>query len=57
MEIAEITPWLLSGEEALQVSPSSGNISVASRMYNELMIIAVNKGMPLKATSESANSG
>ncbi len=44
IEIAEITPWLLSGDEAHLVSSASDNISVASRMNNgRLLIIAVNK--------------
>jgi hypothetical protein len=44
MEVAELTPWLLSDEEALPVESSSKNIIVSSRVHEgQLMIMAVNK--------------
>jgi hypothetical protein len=44
VEVAELTPWLLSDEENIPVSSSSKNISVTSRVHNgQLLIIAVNK--------------
>jgi hypothetical protein len=51
MEVAELTPWLLSDEEALQVESYSQNISVASRLHNgQLIVMAVNKiNEPLNA--------
>ncbi len=51
VEVAELTPWLLSDEETLPVESYSGNILVASRMHNgQLIIMAVNKrNQPLRA--------
>jgi hypothetical protein len=44
LEIAELTPWLLSEEEANSVESFSGNIAVTSRLHNgQLVILAVNK--------------
>ena len=44
VEVAELTPWLLSDEETLPVESSSKNILVSSRLHNgQLMIMAVNK--------------
>jgi hypothetical protein len=44
MEIAELTPWLLSDEEPGKVESSSGNIIVSSRLYHgQLMVMAANK--------------
>lgn len=44
VEVAELTPWLLSDEEALPVVSSSKNILVTSKVHNgQLMIIAVNR--------------
>jgi hypothetical protein len=44
MEVAELTPWLLSDEETLRVESYSKNILVSSRVHNgQLIIIAVNK--------------
>jgi hypothetical protein len=44
MEIAEITPWLLSDEETLQVVSSSQNINVTSRVHDgQLLVMAVNR--------------
>ena len=44
MEIAEITPWLLSDEETLQVESSSKNINVTSRVHDgQLLVMAVNR--------------
>lgn len=44
MEIAEMTPWLLSDEKPVQVSSSTGDVLVKSALHEgRLMIIAVNK--------------
>ena len=44
LEIAEITPWLLSDEKTLPVSSSSADVLVSSAIHNsQLLIIAVNK--------------
>jgi hypothetical protein len=44
VEVAELTPWLLSDEESIPVSSSSKNISLTSRIHNgQLLIVAVNK--------------
>lgn len=44
MEVAELTPWLLSDEETLPVTSSSKNILVSSKMHDgKLIVIAVNK--------------
>lgn len=44
MEVAELTPWLLSDEETLPVVSSSNNILVASRLHNsQLIVMAVNR--------------
>jgi hypothetical protein len=44
IEIAELTPWLLSDEESIPVKTGSPNISVSSAQHNgQLMIMAVNK--------------
>jgi hypothetical protein len=44
MEVAELTPWLLSDEKANKVESSSANVLVTSRIHNgKLMILAVNK--------------
>lgn len=44
MEVAEITPWLLSDEEAPSVESSSQSIHVASRVHDgQLLIVAVNR--------------
>ncbi len=44
LEIAEITPWLLSDEKPLTVTTSSGNVIISSALHEEqLLIIAVNK--------------
>jgi hypothetical protein len=44
MEVAELTPWLLSDEETLPVVSNSKNILVSSRLHNgQLIIMAVNK--------------
>jgi hypothetical protein len=44
MEIAEVTPWLLSDEETLPVESTSRNIVVTSRVHEgQLMIMAANK--------------
>lgn len=44
LEIAEITPWLLSDEEANPAESFSKNIVVTSKLHNgQLIILAVNK--------------
>lgn len=44
IEVAELTPWLLSDEETLPVESSSKNIAVSSRVHNgQLLVMAVNK--------------
>jgi hypothetical protein len=44
MEVAELTPWLLSDEDPLPVETSSNNIIVSSRIHDgKLVILAVNK--------------
>jgi hypothetical protein len=44
MEVAELTPWLLSDEETLPVESSSKNVIVSSRMHEgQLIVMAVNK--------------
>lgn len=51
MEVAELTPWLLSDEKAPVVESSSKVISVTSRVHNgKLLILAVNSiNRPLDA--------
>lgn len=51
MEVAELTPWLLSDEQTLQVESYSQNIIVSSRLHNgQLIVMAVNKiNEPLSA--------
>ncbi len=44
MEVAELTPWLLSDEETLPVESYSQNVIVSSRLHNgQLIVMAVNK--------------
>ncbi|MEI6048605.1 MAG: beta-galactosidase [Bacteroidota bacterium] len=44
VEVAELTPWLLSDEETLPVESNSNNIIVSSRLHNgQLIVMAVNK--------------
>jgi len=44
MEVAELTPWLLSDEETPKTESNSDNIIVSSRMHNgQLLVMAVNK--------------
>ena len=44
IEVAELTPWLLSDEETLPVESYSKNIIVSSRLHNgQLIVMAVNK--------------
>jgi hypothetical protein len=44
VEVAELTPWLLSDEQTLPVACYSGNVNVTSKIHNgQLMIMAVNK--------------
>jgi hypothetical protein len=51
VEIAELTPWLLSDEETIPVSSGSPSIIVTSAVSNDqLMIMAVNKSnAPVRA--------
>lgn len=43
VEIAELTPWLLSDEESLPVSSATTGVTVTSRLHdNQLAIMAVN---------------
>ena len=61
LEVAEITPWLLSDEETLPVETSSKNILVSSKLHNgQLLVMAVNKinepvpaGIRIKGISNS----
>ena len=61
MEIAEITPWLLSDEESLPVRSSSGNILVSSRMHEgQLLVMAaskINEPVPVTISITGAGSG
>lgn len=52
MEVAELTPWLLSDEKSLPVESTVKNILVCSRMHNgQLAIMAVNnENRPVEAT-------
>ena len=44
LEIAEITPWLLSDEKTLPVTTSSQNVMISSALHDgQLLIIAVSK--------------
>ena len=44
IEMAEITPWLLSDEKPLPVKVSSGNVLISSALHDgQLLVIAVNK--------------
>jgi len=44
VEVAELTPWLLSDEEPLLVESNSKNVLVTSRVHNgQLIIMAVNR--------------
>jgi hypothetical protein len=44
MEIAEITPWLLSDEETFHTVSNSSSILTTSRMHNgQLLVMSVNK--------------
>ncbi|MFA5819778.1 MAG: hypothetical protein WC854_10955 [Bacteroidales bacterium] len=44
IEVAELTPWLLSDEETLPVESYSQNVIVSSRLHNgQLIVMAVNK--------------
>ncbi len=51
IEIAELTPWLLSDEESVPVRSGSQNIIVTSAVHDgQLLIMAVNKtNVPLRA--------
>ena len=44
MEVAELTPWLLSDEEALPVETNSKNVFVSSKLHNgQLIVMVVNR--------------
>ncbi|MCX6320304.1 MAG: hypothetical protein NTX93_00640 [Bacteroidia bacterium] len=51
MEVAELTPWILSDEETLPVESYSQNVIVSSRLHNgQLIVMAVNKiNLPVSA--------
>ena len=51
VEMAEMTPWLLSDEETIPVRSGSENVSVRSAVHDgQLLIIAVNKAsVPVRA--------
>ncbi len=51
IEIAELTPWLLSDEETISVSSGNRNIIVTSAVHNDrLMIMAANRtNLPQRA--------
>ena len=61
MEVAELTPWLLSDEETVPVESSSKNIIVSSRMHDgQLIVMAVNKineplGVTIRIRGKSSN--
>jgi hypothetical protein len=56
IEVAELTPWLLSDEPTMPVVSYSGNISCTSRMHNgQLVIMAVNKANEPVNTSFRVN--
>ncbi len=52
MEVAELTPWLLSDEVPIWVQSSSNDILVSSRVHNgQLLIMAVNRtNKPISAS-------
>jgi hypothetical protein len=52
VEIAEITPWLLSDEESVKVSSGSSDVIAKSYNYNgQLLILVVNKtNAPVRAS-------
>ena len=52
MEVAELTPWLLSDEDPLKVQTYSPDILVSPRVHNgQLLVMAVNRiNKPLTAT-------
>ena len=44
VEVAELTPWLLSDEQTLEVESASKNILTTSRLHNnQLIVMAVNR--------------
>jgi hypothetical protein len=56
VEVAELTPWLLSDEETLHVSSGNVPIQVGSRMHEgQLMIMAVNSSNQPEAVSIRIN--
>jgi hypothetical protein len=59
VEIAELTPWLLSDERSFQAESLSGDISVTTRYHNgQLLILSVNKiNTPLQSTIRIAGVG
>ncbi len=58
VEIAEMTPWLLSEEKSIPVICGSENISVRSAMHDgQLLVLAVNKAnIPARADFTISNS-
>jgi hypothetical protein len=58
IEIAELTPWLLSDETAIPVTSGSGNIMITSALHdNRLLILAVNKTNAPQTTGYSISGG
>ncbi|MFH0842156.1 MAG: hypothetical protein V1903_05995 [Bacteroidota bacterium] len=58
VEIAELTPWLLSDETAFRVTSGSGNIMVTSALHdNKLLILAVNKTYAPQTAGYSISGG
>lgn len=56
MEVAELTPWLLSDEKTLPVQSYSNNILVSSRVHNgQLIVMAVNRRNEPRRASISIN--
>ncbi len=58
VEVAELTPWLLSDETAIPVTSGSGNIMVTSALHdNKLLILAVNRTNAPQAAGYSISGG
>ena len=58
VEIAELTPWLLSDETAIRVISGSGNIMVTSARHDDkLLILAVNKTNSPQTAGYSLDGG
>jgi hypothetical protein len=58
VELAELTPWILSVEETIPVRSASQDIIVTSAVHdNQLLILAVNKTNAPKRTEYSVSGG